>query len=75
VEIEGDEGRGMQNAKQKQIDRKVCFGLTRKKWSYIDHTGKRKTYWSDGPTRGRGRGSSQGNTFAPKKEVGNSLLE
>jgi hypothetical protein len=49
-----------------KADRKVCFGLTRKKWSYIDHTGKRKTYWTH---------AGQGITFRPKKEVGNSLLE
>jgi hypothetical protein len=56
----------------------VCFGLTRKKWSYIDGRGKMKAYWSDGPTRGRGSSKqflTQGITFTPKKEVGNSLLE
>jgi hypothetical protein len=42
LEIEGNEGREMQNAEQKQIDRKVCFGLTRKKWSYIDEREKKE---------------------------------
>jgi hypothetical protein len=31
--------------------------------------GKRKSYWSDGPTRGRGKQFlTQGTTFTPKKD-------
>jgi hypothetical protein len=56
----------------------VCFGLTRKKWSYILIVeGKGRAIGVMDP---RGAGAalscfSQGINFTPTKEVGNSLLE
>jgi len=76
LEIEGNEGRGMQSEEQKQIGRCVLVSQGRIGVILIVDGKGRAVGVMDPLGAGAALNSfTQGITFTPKKEVGNSLLE